>query len=116
MNKKEENTRDKAVDHYRKIRQLLQKKPDIVLGSVVAVAPASPTANVSYRWTRKIRGKTVSKALSKEQHEAFEKAIEINREIEFQLQQIRETSARKMLAAIPGVKKKGTHKRHAKKS
>lgn len=115
MKKRGEKTLDKIMDPYREIVQLLKGNPDILLGTVAAKAALSPTANVTYVWTRKIRAKTVSQALSKEQYDAFRKAIKIHRKIESRLDQIRETSIRNILESIPGVKKKGTHKRRPRK-
>ena len=116
MKKRSETTADEPGDPHQIIRRLLKGTPDIVLGTVRIMPPSSPTANYTYIWTRKIKAKTVSQALSKAQYEAFNKAIETNRKIESRLTQIRQSSARNMLESIPGVKKKGTHKRHAKKS
>lgn len=115
MEKRGEKKPDKIVDPYREIIQLLEGKPNVLLGTVAAKAPSSPTANNTYVWTRKIRAKTVSQALSKEQYDAFQKAIGIHRQIESRLNQIRETSTLHIFESIPGVKKKGTHKRHPKK-
>ena len=107
---------DKEADPYQEIVGILQRKPDIVLGTIAAKAPTSPTANITYVWTRKIRAKTVSQALSKDQYEAFQKALETHRQIESRLNQIRETSIQNILESIPGVRKKGTHKRRTHKS
>ena len=116
MKKTEKKQSDKDSDPYREMVEILQGKPDIILGTVAAKAPLSPTANITYVWTRKIRAKTVSKALSKDQYDAFQKAIETHRQIESRLNQIREISIRNILESIPGVKKKGTHERRARKS
>lgn len=111
MKKIEKKQSEKDGDPYQEMVEILQGKPDIVLGTVAAKVPSSPTANITYVWTRKIRAKTVSKALSKSQYDAFQKAIETHRKIDSRLKQIRETSARNIIESIPGVRKKGTHKR-----
>ena len=57
-------------------------------------------------WTRKVKGKTVSVALSKEQYLAFKHAIDANRKLEKSLKQMRELSQHTPLDTIPGVKRK----------
>jgi hypothetical protein len=63
----------------------------------------SPAGNTTYTWTRKVRAKTVTVALSRGQSAAFRQAIEANRRIKEALSRLREVSQTALLAAAPGV-------------
>lgn len=91
---------------YQQLQLALQNLPWIINGSVVAVAPKTETANTTYVWTRKIKAKTVTKALTKEQYEAFRQAIEANRQVEDALKRMRIISEMTILNSLPGVTKK----------
>jgi hypothetical protein len=93
---------------YKEFQERLHELPWLVNGSVMKIAPRSdsPTARTTYTWTRKIKAKTVTVALSKEQYLAFRKAIEANRRVEKTLTQMRKLSERVLLESLPGVKKK----------
>ena len=75
-------------------------------GSVNVVAPKTPGGNVTYSWTRKVRAKTVTVALSELQAEAFRKAITANRDLEKALTQLREVSQAALLESLPGVSRR----------
>lgn len=75
----------------------------LVQGSVNDVAPKSPGGNTTYTWTRKVRAKTITVALSLEQSVAFRRALEANRQIEKALSRLRELSQIALLAEVPGV-------------
>ncbi len=96
------------------LKALLRSAPPIVNGSVFKQPPASPTANPTYAWTRKVKAKTVTKALSKVQYEAFQEAIITNRKIEQCLASIRKNSEKEMLENIEGVRGRGKHERRKK--
>jgi hypothetical protein len=100
-------------DHYEKLQSQLQEVPWILNGSVMKIAPRtdSPHANTTYTWTRKIKAKTVTVALSKQQYEAFHEAIAANRRAEKALAQMRRHSERVLMNSLPGVKKKPRPKR-----
>ena len=70
------------------------------------IAPRPPNANTTYTWTRKIKAKTVTVALSKQQYLAFRKAIEANRNVEKALKDLRTLSERTLLASLPGVQRR----------
>jgi hypothetical protein len=91
---------------YRELDRAVRRQPWLVQGSVNVVAPKSPAARVTYTWTRKVRAKTVTVALSHEQSAAFRQAIEANRQIEAALSQLRELSQNVLLAEVPGVTKR----------
>jgi hypothetical protein len=54
-----------------------------------------------YRWTRKVKGKTVSVALSKEQYEALQQAIENWRELQEILRRMQVPSRRIIFKTPP---------------
>lgn len=91
---------------YRTLNRAVCRQPWLVQGSVNAVAPKSPAASVTYTWTRKVRAKTVTVALSPEQAAVFRRAIEANRQIETVLTRLRELSHAALLAEVPGVTKR----------
>jgi hypothetical protein len=91
---------------YRALGRTLRRRPWLVQGSVNMVAPKSPSASVTYTWTRKVRAKTATVALSRQQSVAFRKAVEANRQIEAALNQLRHVSQAALLAEVPGVTKR----------
>lgn len=91
---------------YRTLGHVLRRQPWLVQGSVNVVSPKSPTASVTYTWTRKVRAKTSTVALSQEQAVAFRQAIAANRQIEEALNQLRQASQETLLAQLPGVSKR----------
>lgn len=93
---------------YEKLRMTLHDQPWLLQGSVMKIAPrsTSPNANTTYTWTRKVQGKTVNVALSKEQYHAFKKAIEANRRLEKTLKKMRQLSEQELLNSLPGVQRK----------
>jgi hypothetical protein len=54
-----------------------------------------------YQWTRKVKGKTVSVALSKEQYEALQQAIENWRELQEILRRMQALSRRVIFETLP---------------
>ena len=95
-----------AVQKYEKLQHQLQGLSWILNGSVMKIAPRSESGNTTYTWTRKIRAKTVTVALSREQYDAFRKAIEANRRLEKTLKKMRALSEKALLGTLPGVQKK----------
>ena len=91
---------------YQTLVRTVNRCPWLVQGSVNMVAPKSPAASVTYTWTRKVRAKTVTVALSAEQAAAFRSAVEANRQIEAALSRLRELSQAALLTEIPGVPKR----------
>jgi len=110
MNEVQNLSREKQ--RYERLQARLQSLPWIVNGSVMKIAPRSPHANTTYAWTRKIKAKTVTVALSKQQYLAFRKAIEANRKLEKDLKEMRELSERTLLTSLPGVRRKPRSKAH----
>ena len=93
-------------DAYRALDHAVFRQPWLVQGSVNVVAPKSPAASVTYTWTRKVRAKTVTVALSPAQSVAFRQAIKANRQIEVALSRLRELSQTALLTEVPGVTKR----------
>jgi len=91
---------------YRRMEKTLAQQPWLVQGSVNVVAPKTPGANVTYTWTRKVRAKTVTVALSEAQAEAFRAAIAANRQVEETLARLREVSQTALLEGVPGVSRR----------
>ena len=55
-----------------------------------------------YQWTRKVKAKTVSVALSKEQYQALQQAIENWREVQEILRQMQALSRQIIFETLPG--------------
>jgi hypothetical protein len=91
---------------YRVLVRTVRQHPWLVQGSVNVVAPKSPSASVTYTWTRKVRAKTATVALSRQQSVVFRKAVEANRRIEAALNRLRQVSQAALLAEVPGVTKR----------
>ena len=64
----------------------------------------------TWRWTRKVRAKTVTVALSAAQAEAFAKAIANHRRLEALIQEMRALSQQYLLEAIAGPPRRGPRK------
>ena len=88
------------------MEKTLGRQPWLVQGSVNVVAPKSPGGNVTYTWTRKVRAKTVTVALSEAQVKVFRQAIAANRRVEETLAQLREVSQAALLKGLPGVSRR----------
>lgn len=102
-------SRDAQEAIFRELAAVLAGKPLLVQGTVIEVPPgqkSSTHANTTYMWTRKVRAKTVTVALSREQSDAFRQAIEANRRVEQALRSLRELSQHALLETLPGVPKR----------
>jgi hypothetical protein len=91
---------------YRRLEQAVSRQPWLVQGSVNVVAPKSPGGNDTYTWTRKVRAKTVTIALSKAQADAFREAIAANRRVEEALARLRQVTQTALLQSLPGVSRR----------
>jgi hypothetical protein len=91
---------------YQRLEQAISAQPWLAQGSVNVVAPKSPGGNVTYTWTRKIRAKTATVALSETQAAAFREAIAANRRVEEALAHLRELSQMALLDSLPGVSRR----------
>src|SRR5437879_12725251 len=59
-----------------------------------------------YQWTRKIKGKTVSVALSREQYEWLKEAIANSRLVQNTLRQMQRLSRLELFGTVPGPKRR----------
>ena len=64
----------------------------------------------TWRWTRKVKAKTVTVALSAAQAEAFARAIANHRRLEILIQEMRALSQEYLLEAIAGPPRRGPRK------
>lgn len=97
----------KLKTRYESLRDSLADLPWILQGSIneTLPPPESTSARATYTWTRKVRGKTVTVALSPQQARAFRRAIRANRRLENALASMRELSQIALTESLPGVKK-----------
>lgn len=91
------------AEEYRRLQKQLRNLPLLAQGNVFATEPPpdAPRASTHYKWTRKVGGTTVSETLSKEQFEAFNKAISANRRVEEALRNMRHLAHQAILRALP---------------
>ena len=73
-------------------------------GYVQARAPG--TGGACYPWTRKVKGKTVCVALSREQYEWLKQAIANWRTVQGVIRQMQRLSREELFEAIPGPKRR----------
>lgn len=59
-----------------------------------------------FQWTRKVKGKTVSVALSQEQFDALAKAIETWRKTKKILKRMQQLSCEEIFTTLPGTKRR----------
>lgn len=64
------------------------------------------TGGPSYPWTRKVKGKTVCVALSREQYEWLQQAIANWRGVQEILRQMQRLSREELFASVPGPKRR----------
>jgi hypothetical protein len=91
---------------YRALDRTVRRHPWLAQGTINMLAPKTPSANVTYTWTRKVRAKTVTVALSRQQSAAFRQAITANRRIEEALAHLRKVSQAALFTTLPGVTKR----------
>jgi hypothetical protein len=93
----------KHEQEYRRLQKQLCNVSLLAQGNVFAIEPHpdAPRAATHYKWTRKVKGKTVSETLSRVQFEAFEKAIEANRQVEATLRRMRQIAQEAILRTLP---------------
>jgi hypothetical protein len=84
---------------YARLRQQLAKAGWISEGYVQNRGPGA--GGPCYQWTRKVKGKTVSVALSKEQFEWLEAAIKQWRESQAILREMQRLSRRVLFETVP---------------
>ena len=85
--------------HYRQLCQQLAQAGWISEGYVQDRGPGA--GGPCYQWTRKVRAKTVSVALSKEQYEWLKQAIENWREVQDTIKQMQRISRQVLFGTVP---------------
>jgi hypothetical protein len=85
--------------HYDQLRRRLGGIGWISEGYVQDRGPGA--GGPCYQWTRKVKGKTVSVALSKEQFEWLREAIEHWRELQATLKEMQQMSRRVLFETVP---------------
>jgi hypothetical protein len=85
---------------YRQLSKTLGRAGWISEGYVQDRGPGA--GGPCYQWTRKLKGKTVSVALSREQYQWLKKAIENWRALQTTLKQMQHLSRQELFESIPG--------------
>jgi hypothetical protein len=86
-------------NHYARLRSQLAQLGWISQGYVQDRGPGA--GGPCYQWTRKVKAKTVSVALSKEQYEALRDAINNWKELERTLHQMQLLSRKMIFESLP---------------
>lgn len=90
----------KLAERYRRLVTQLADMGWISQGSVMHEPPGA------WRWTRKVKARTVSVALSSPQAQIYREAISEHRRLEGILKQMREISQRYLQGSAPGVRRR----------
>jgi hypothetical protein len=100
------------AQEYQRLQKQLRNLPLLAQGNVFAIEPRpkAPRASTHYKWTRKVKGKTVSETLSQQQFEVFNEAIEANRHVEEILRRMRQIAQDAILRALPDSPRKQSRK------
>jgi hypothetical protein len=85
--------------HYEQLRRSLARGGWISEGYVQNRGPGA--GGPCYQWTRKVKGKTVSVALSKEQYEWLAKAISEWRQVQATLKEMQRLSRQVLFETVP---------------
>lgn len=86
---------------YRQLQRQLSQLGYVSQGSVFERAPGQQGSR--YVWTRKVRAKTVTVALSQEQYLWLSKAVANQRKLEKIVQQMQMLSRQTLFETVPGV-------------
>ncbi len=96
---KEQLSLSQAQNRYNRLRHELAQTGWISEGYVQDRGPGA--GGPCFQWTRKVRGKTISVALSKEQYEWLKSAIENWRGLQERLKEMQKLSRQVLFATIP---------------
>jgi hypothetical protein len=96
---------------YQRLAKQLENLPLLAQGSVFQIDPPAdaPRASTRYAWTRKVKAKTVTRGLSKEEYVQLNAAIEANRKVESTLRRMREISQEAIVSPPRKTRKKRSH-------
>jgi len=86
---------------YRQLQRQLARLGYVSQGSVFERAPGQQGSR--YVWTRKVRAKTVTVALSQEQYHWLKQAVANQRELERIVEQMQLLSRQTLFEKVPGV-------------
>ena len=86
---------------YRQLQRQLGRLGYVSQGSVLQRAPGQQGSR--YIWTRKVRGKTVTVALSPEQYRWLRQAVTNQRELERIVERMQTLSRQVLFGSVPGV-------------
>jgi hypothetical protein len=86
-------------EEYQKLRASLAEVGWISEGYAQDRGPGA--GGPCYQWTRKVRGKTISVALSREQYEWLRQAIQNWRQVQGTLRQMQRLSRQVLFATVP---------------
>ena len=89
---------------YDRLRDGLTKLGWISQGYVQDRGPGA--GGPCYQWTRKVKGKTVSVALSKEQYEALKEAIANWRQLETALDRMQKLTRQRIFGTLPDTRRR----------
>jgi hypothetical protein len=95
---------DQLQAEYIRLRQRLARVGWISQGYVQDRGPGA--GGPCYQWTRKVKGKTVSVALSQEQFQALQEAIENWRELQDLLQRMQVISRSLIFGTLPDTRRR----------
>jgi cyclopropane fatty-acyl-phospholipid synthase-like methyltransferase len=97
---KEPQTDPTSLQQYRQLAKTLGRASWISEGYVQDRGPGA--GGPCYQWTRKVKGKTVSVALSREQYQWLKKAIENWRALQATIKQMQLLSRQELFGTIEG--------------
>jgi len=98
------STQSKTSQEYRLLCRKLAETGWISHGYVQDRGPGA--GGPCYQWSRKVKGKTVSVALSKDQYLWFKKAIDNWREVQALLKRLQQLSLTELLKTVPDAKRR----------
>jgi hypothetical protein len=96
----EKNPSARWAQDYAQLRERLGRAGWISEGYVQDRGPGA--GGPCYQWTRKVKGKTVSVALSQEQYQWLRQAIAEWREVQAALRQMQQLSRQVLFETVPG--------------
>ena len=104
MNPQKMSSSASRQKEYARLRDQLTQTGWISEGYVQARGPGA--GGPSYPWTRKVKGKTICVALSKEQYEWLKKAIANWRTVQQTLRKMQRLSREELFESLPNPKRR----------
>lgn len=97
-------TSPKRLRQYRQLRQQLSRTGWISEGYAQNRGPGA--GGPCFQWTRKVKGKTVSVALSEQQFEAMHQAIDNWKKTKKIIKRMQQLSREEIFITLPGTKRR----------